>query len=65
MEQHAEYFHEKPSWCPLRQMIFQKKDEYIDSNYVPMIGFPEKLRSEYNVGWNDCIDEICGNKCGE
>lgn len=48
---------EKDVRCPLKPMP-EKKEEYIDSNYVPMIGYPEKLRSEYNVGWNACIEEI-------
>lgn len=45
--------------CPLRPLP-NKKEEWVDSGYIPMDGFPEKIFDEYSEGWNDCIDEITG-----
>lgn len=45
---------QRPEWCPLKP-IPQKKREN-DIIYEPF------KTDDYNIGYNDCIDEILGGK---
>ena len=45
-----EYYKQKPTWCPLREVPQKKEIAFRDSDITRI----EK------IGYNDCIDEILG-----
>lgn len=44
----------RPDWCPLKLMPEKRKANCLSLS--PLLG---ETFSEYNKGWNDCIDAIC------
>ena len=46
--------HKRQNWCPLKLMPEKRKANALSLS--PLLG---ETFSEYNKGWNDCIDAIC------
>ena len=48
----------KPGWCPLRPLPRKREKDRVPTMTV----INGKEVNEYDLGWNDCIDELLGGE---
>jgi len=55
------HYGEKPSWCPLKPMPM-KRETHVYWNSVGIGNVPTHEISDYDKGWNDCVDFMEGGE---